>query len=181
MWPNRDHSIVYTTQWFNNKLTTIKQKTGKLVSNVQVGDSPSHVMTLPDTDDITVAINGENDIVIIPAGTTKVNYALLIQNHGQAPGNPHGRWISADGKRIITPNINTHDAGFYDVEDGKIVARTATGEGQPGAHPIAIGMLAGFQQGIRGQFAASQRQRHGWRGQLYQEHQSDRTLQSDYR
>lgn len=141
MWPNRDHSIVYTTQWFDNKLTAIKQKTGKLISNVQVGDSPSHVMTLPDTDDITVAINGENDIVIIPAGTTKVNYALLTQSHGQTPGNPHGHWISADGKRIITPNINTHDAGFYDVEDGKIVARTATGEGQPGAHPIAIGML----------------------------------------
>ena len=141
MWPNRDHSVVYTTQWFDNKLTAINQKNGKLISNVQVGDSPSHEMTLPNTDDITVAINGENDVVIIPAGTTNINRALLTQSHGQAPGDPHGHWISADGKRIITPNINTHDAGFYDVEDGKIVARTATGDGQHGAHPIAIGML----------------------------------------
>lgn len=141
MWPNRDHSVVYTTQWFDNKLTLIDQKTGRLISNIQVGDSPSHVMTLPNTDDITVAINGENSVVIIPAGTTRVNYGLPTQGPGHLPANPHGHWISADGKRIITPNINTHDAGFYDVEDGSIVARTDTGAGQPGAHPIAIGML----------------------------------------
>lgn len=141
MWPNRDHSIVYLTQWFGDKLTLINQRTGRLINNIQVGDSPSHVMTLPNTDDVTVAINGENGVVIIPAGTTQVNYMLPTQQPGQAPANPHGHWISADGKRIITPNINTHDTGFYDVEAGKIVARTDTGAGQPGAHPIAIGML----------------------------------------
>lgn len=146
MWPNRDHSVVYATQWFDTKLTLIDQKTGKMIKNIRVGDSPSHVMTLPNTDDVTVAINGENSVVIIPRGTTQVNYALPTQEHGQAAASPHGHWISSDGSRIVTPNINTHDAGFYDVRTGEIIARTETGQTgtgdvMPGAHPIAIGML----------------------------------------
>ncbi len=141
LWPNRDHSVIYQTQWFDTKLTLIDQKTGALIKNLRVGDTPSHVMTLPHNDDATVAINGENGVVIIPAGTTEVNYMMPTQHHGQAPANPHGHWVSADGKRIITPNINTSDTGIYDAETGQIVARTQTGEGAPGPHPIAIGMM----------------------------------------
>lgn len=141
LWPNRDHSVIYQTQWFDTKLTLIDQKTGKLIKNVHVGDTPSHVVTIPGSDDITVAINGENGVVIMPAGTTRVNYMMATQHHGQAPANPHGHWVSADGKRIITPNINTSDAGFYDATTGKIIARTDTGDGEPGPHPIAIGMM----------------------------------------
>lgn len=141
LWPNRDHSVMYQTQWFDTKLTLIDMKTGKLIKNIHVGDTPSHVMTLPTTDDVTVAINGENGVVLIPAGTTEVTYMMPTQHHGQAPANPHGHWISADGKRLITPNINTSDAGVYDAETGQIIARTQTGGGAPGPHPIAIGMM----------------------------------------
>lgn len=141
LWPNRDHSMIYQTQWFDTKLTLIDQKTGKMIKNIQVGDTPSHVVTLPTTDDATVAINGENGVVIIPAGTTEIKHMMPTQHHGQAPANPHGHWVSADGKRIITPNINTSDTGIYDVETGKIISRTDTGKGAPGPHPIAIGMM----------------------------------------
>lgn len=143
MWVNRDQSIVYQTQWFDNKLTFISRKEGeegKMLHNVRVGDSPSHVMTLPDNDDITVAINGENGIAIIPAGTAVVNKAHPTQALGHTSANPHGHWISADGKSIVTPNINTGDVGRY-AADGKIQSRTATGGNAPGAHPIAIGMM----------------------------------------
>lgn len=141
MWPNRDHSVVYQTQWFDTRLTMIDQKTGKLIKDIRVGDTPSHVMTLPTTDDVTIAINGENSVARIPVGTTEVDYMMPTQQHGQAPANPHGHWISADGKRIITPNINTSDTGIYDGETGQIVARTQTGGDAPGPHPIAIGMM----------------------------------------
>lgn len=141
VWPNRDHTIMYQTQWFDTKLTLIDQKTGKLIKNLQVGDTPSHVVTLPNSDDVTVAINGENGVVIIPAGTTEVNYMMPTQHHGQVPANPHGHWVSADGSRIITPNINTSDTGIYNADTGQIVSRTQTGNGAPGPHPIAIGMM----------------------------------------
>ncbi len=72
MWTNKDQSVVYQTQWFDNKMTMINQKTGALIKNIQVGDAPAHVMTRPDNDDITVTNNGEDGISMIPAGTTEV-------------------------------------------------------------------------------------------------------------
>lgn len=140
MWSNRDQTIVFQTQWFDNKLTFIDQASGKMIDNIRIGDSPSHVMTMPDNDDITVAINGENGVVRIPAGTTTPDFMMPTQLAGQISANPHGHWISADGK-IVTPNINTSDTGFYDSTSGQIIARPAAGGNFPqGPHPIAIGI-----------------------------------------
>ncbi|MDH5479894.1 MAG: multicopper oxidase domain-containing protein [Nitrosomonas sp.] len=142
IWSNADQSVIYQTQWFDNKLTTIDRLTGEMIDNIQVGDSPSHVMTVPGTDEITVAINGENGIARIPAGGTEVSYWTPTQGPGQVPANPHGHWISSDGNIIVTPNINTGDVGIYDTNTGNIIARPATGINQTAhaPHPIAIGM-----------------------------------------
>ena len=59
MWTDKTNETIYQTQWFDNKLTLINRADGSLIDNIQVGNSPSHVMTLSNTDDITVAINGE--------------------------------------------------------------------------------------------------------------------------
>lgn len=139
MWSNRDQSIIFQTQWFDNKLTLIKRKNGKLIKNIQVGNSPSHVMTQPSNDDITIAINGENGIMVIPAGTTTISKMMPTQALGHTSANPHGHWISSDG-RIVTPNINTDDVGIY-TANGTIEHRTAIGNEAPGAHPIAIGLM----------------------------------------
>lgn len=139
MWPSHDQSVVYQTQWFDNKLTMINKKSGAMIKNIQVGDAPAHVMTNPLTGDIIVSNNGEDGMSIILAGTTKVSKMMPTQGHGQASTNPHGHWISADGSRIVTPNINTGDVGVYDTE-GVVINRAATGT-IPGAHPIAIGMM----------------------------------------
>lgn len=140
MWTNRDQSIVYQTQWFDNKLTLINHADGKLIKNIQVGFSPSHVMTLPSTDDVTVANNGEDSIMMMPAGSSYVFKALPTQAAGQSTAHPHGHWISADGSKIVTPNISTGDVGIYG-SNGGIEARTPTGNNVPGAHPVAIGMM----------------------------------------
>ena len=140
MWSSRDQSIVFQTQWFDNKLTFINQANGQMVDNIQIGDAPSHVMTMPGSDDITVAINGENRVVRIPAGTTQLTDSTPTQLPGQLPANPHGHWITPDD-RIVTPNINTADTGFYDVDSGQILARPAAGGNFPrGPHPIAVGI-----------------------------------------
>ncbi|MCE7915434.1 MAG: copper oxidase [Nitrosomonas sp. PRO4] len=140
MWTNRDQSIIFQTQWFDNKFSMINRETGELIKNITVGYSPSHVVTIPTTDDITIAINGENGLYMIPAGTTRVEKMMPTQAHGHISANPHGHWISADGSKIVTPNINTHDVGIYGA-NGDIEARTPTGNNAPGAHPIAIGMM----------------------------------------
>ena len=141
IWSNQDQSIIYQTQWFDDKLTFINQKNGKLIKNIQIGNSPSHVMTVPGSDEITVAINGENGVVRIPAGSTVPEFMMPTQLPGQPPANPHGHWITSDGKKIVTPNINTSDAGIYDVAPGNIDDRVPTfGNFPAGPHPIAIGM-----------------------------------------
>ncbi len=139
IWSNADQSVIYQTQWFDNKLTTINRLTGTMINNIQVGDSPSHVMTIPDTDEVTVAINGENGVVRFPANAVEPESMMPTQLAGQVPANPHGHWVTPDGK-IVTPNINTGDAGIYD-ENGGIIARPPAGGNFPaGPHPIAIGM-----------------------------------------
>jgi hypothetical protein len=143
IWSNKDQSVIFQTQWFDDKLTFIKQSNGKLIKNIKIGNSPSHVVTVPGSDEITVAINGENGVVRIPAGSTVPESMMPTQLPGQPPANPHGHWITSDGTKIVTPNINTSDAGIYNVADGSIVARTPTfGNFPAGPHPIAIGMAA---------------------------------------
>jgi DNA-binding beta-propeller fold protein YncE/plastocyanin len=141
MWTNKDQSVVYQTQWFDNKLTMINKKTGALIKNIQVGEAPAHVMTRPDNDDITVTNNGEDGMSIILAGTTEVTKMIPTQKSGQLATNPHGHWISTDGSQAVTPNIFTNDVGFYDINSGTVLERTPTGNNAPGAHPIAVAMM----------------------------------------
>lgn len=140
MWPSNDQSKIYQTQWFDTKLTVINRETGAMLHNIKVGETPSHVLTLPTNDQIVVAINGQNGMAMIDAGASAVNRITPTQPHGHKSAHPHGHWVSADGTRIVTPNINTDDVGIYSA-DGAIQSRTATGNNLPGAHPIAIGML----------------------------------------
>ena len=141
IWSSKDQSIIFQTEWFDDKLTFINQNDGTLIKSVKVGNSPSHVVTVPNSDEITVAINGENGVVRIPAGSTKPSHMMPTQLPGQPPANPHGHWVTSDGTKIVTPNINTHDAGVYNVADGSIVARTDVMPTLPNApHPIAVGM-----------------------------------------
>ena len=141
MWPSHDQSVVYQTQWFDNKLTKINRSTGALISNIHVGEAPAHVMVNPVTSDIIVSNNGEDGMSIIPAGGNAVSKMMPTQHSGQSATNPHGHWISADGSKIVTPNIFTGDIGIYASGTGDILERTQTGNNAPGAHPIAIGMM----------------------------------------
>lgn len=141
LWTDKTQETIYQTQWFDNKLTVINRADGSWIRDIRVGDSPSHVMTMPDTDVITVAINGENGIAYIEdAHASKVNKITPTQPAGHTAANPHGHWITPDG-RIVTPNINTSDTGIYDGSTGQILSRTEAGGNFPhGPHPIAIGV-----------------------------------------
>ncbi len=148
MWSSKNQYTVYQTQWFDDKLTFIDQKDGRMIHNMRVGDAPAHVMTIPSNDDVTVTINGENRVVKIPAIGIKNPWrssGMPSQLPGQLPANPHGHWITPDGI-IVTPNINTADTGFYDGSSGEILARPAAGGVNFPAVPLPIAVGIGGEK-----------------------------------
>jgi plastocyanin len=138
MWTDKDQSVIYQTEWFDNKLTTFERETGELVSQIVVGEAPSHVMTRANNDDIHVALNGEEGVAEISATTSpdEVERIIAMQGYGQNPTHPHAHWMSSDGQKMVTPNSFTADSSLYGFDTGQIDAKPATG-----AIPIATGMM----------------------------------------
>jgi hypothetical protein len=136
MWTDRDQNVIYQTQWFDTKLTVFDRVTGKLLENIDVGESPAHVMTRVDTDQVHVSINGEDNIVELSPGGKQIERRLATQYTGENPAQPHAHWMSHDGKIMVTPNSNTNDSTRLDIPSGDIVEKTSAG-----FLPIASGMM----------------------------------------
>ena len=136
MWTDRDQKLIYTTQWFDTKFTVFDRTTGKLRANIDVGESPAHVMTRVDTDQVHVSVNGEDNIVELSPGGKHIERRLATQFPGEKPAQPHAHWMSHDGQVMVTPNSNTNDATRLDIPSGGIVEKTPTGW-----LPIASGMM----------------------------------------
>jgi DNA-binding beta-propeller fold protein YncE len=135
MWTDRSQSVIYETQWFDDKLTVFDRKTGALLRNVTVGDAPAHVMTRVDTDQLHVSLNGEGSVVELSPFATKIDRKIEVQDSGE-PGQPHAHWMSYDGHTMVTPNSNTNDSTVVHVVPGTIEPKVRTG-----LLPIATGMM----------------------------------------
>lgn len=61
MWTDKNQNLIYQTQWFDSKLAVFNRTTGQFLNNISVGESPSHVMTRTDTDQLHVALNGSTN------------------------------------------------------------------------------------------------------------------------
>ncbi|MBX3333581.1 MAG: hypothetical protein KF876_05620 [Nitrospira sp.] len=137
MWTDRNQNLIYQTQWFDSKLTVFNRQTGALVKNLSVGESPAHVMTRVDTDQLHVTNNGDTrtDSVmeIAPLG----NGVERRINIGR--GNPHAHWMSANGQQMVTPNVITGDTTQYNFGTNRIESILQTSS--PLSHPIATGMM----------------------------------------
>jgi DNA-binding beta-propeller fold protein YncE len=136
MWTDIGQKLIYQTQWFDTKLTVFDRTTGKLVRNIDVGESPAHVMTRVDTDQVHVSINGEGDVVELSPGATEIERRIPTQFPGELAAQPHAHWMSHDGHIMVTPNSNTNDSTRIDIRSGDIKAKTFTG-----TLPIASGMM----------------------------------------
>lgn len=126
MWTNRDQTRIYQTQWFSDKLTVFNRMTGRMIRNIRVGDSPAHVMTRVDTDQIHTSLNGEGSVEEWNPNLT-FSRSIPTQFSGELPGQPHAHWMSFDGKTMVTPNSNTNDSTRIKLSDGSIAAKTLTG------------------------------------------------------
>jgi DNA-binding beta-propeller fold protein YncE len=135
MWTNRDQTRIYQTQWFSDKLTVFNRITGSLIRNITVGDSPAHVMTRVDTDQVHTSINGEGSVVEYNPNLS-FSREIFTQAPGDRPAQPHAHWMSFDGKTMVTPNSNTNDSTRIDLIPGTIAAKTPTG-----TLPIASSMM----------------------------------------
>jgi YVTN family beta-propeller protein len=133
MWTDRSQSLIYQTEWFDSKLTVFERESGKLLRQLSVGEAPSHVMTRTDTDEVHVALNGEEDaraVVELSPLATSVERRIDIGR-----GNPHAHWMSHDGKMMVTPNVFSGDSSIFDFTTNKAAIVPA------GALAIATGMM----------------------------------------
>ncbi|WP_293006804.1 copper oxidase [Nitrosomonas sp.] len=137
MWTDKNQRVIYATQWFDSKLTVYDRKTGALIRNVSVGESPAHVMTLTDSDRLHVTNNGDTrkDSVmeLAPLGTK------VLRRVDIGRGNAHAHWMSHDGKTMVTPNVFSGDSTQYNFHTDAIEAILPVGS--PFGHPIATGMM----------------------------------------
>ena len=136
MWTNEDQSLIYQTEWFSNELTVFDRATGAFVRSIEVGESPAHVMTRTDTDQVHVSLNGEDAVVELSPGALAIDRRILVQNAGENPAQPHAHWMGFDGQTMVTPNSNTADSTLIDVPTGTIDSKLATG-----TLPIATGLM----------------------------------------
>jgi hypothetical protein len=136
MWTDIGQTVIYQTQWFDTKFTVFNRVTGALVQNIDVGESPAHVMTRVDTDQVHVSINGEDSVVELSPFGAGIDRRIATSFPGELPAQPHAHWMSHDGHTMVTPNSNTNDSTRIDIPSGTIVAKTFTG-----MLPIASGMM----------------------------------------
>ncbi len=133
MWTDKDQNLIYATQWFDNKTSIFDRNTGKLVKNIEVGHDPSHVMTSTKTDELMVALHGEQGVALLGPKGESLKKVIPMQFPGQDPSHPHGHWMS--DRYMVTPDEFTGTATIYDMMENEILGKVKTGHS-----PIAIGM-----------------------------------------
>lgn len=133
-WTDKDGEFFYANNWFSNKLTVLDRETGEVLRNVEVGPSPSHVLTRPNNDNLVIPNNGGNRIVELDPGGHKVIKSYLTQEPGEDPAFPHAHWISYDGKYMVTPNSNESQVSIFDLDVPSMI------KPESGGFPVASSM-----------------------------------------
>jgi len=137
MWSDKDQNLIYQTQWFDNRTTVFNRTTGDLVKDIQVGNDPSHVMTGTKNDELYVALNGDNGVIMISSNPDlKLQRLILLQPPASSSTNPHGHWMSSDGKYMVTADALAKTTTVYDMKQDKIIGKVNTGNS-----PVAVGMM----------------------------------------
>jgi DNA-binding beta-propeller fold protein YncE/plastocyanin len=142
MWTDSKNEVVYQTQWFDSRLVVIDRESGEMIKDNFVGQSPSHVMTSPETGTIYVAMNGEETINELDPTT----YEITRQISTGEFSHPHGHWISSDGKYIVTPDFLSLSSTIVNLEDNTSVKAEHTAGGTTLIAPIATGMLGSTEK-----------------------------------
>ena len=137
MWTDKNEKYIYQTEWFNNMLDVFDRKTGEFIRQIEVGPSPTHVMTRTDTDQMHVALGGGGAVMEVAPGATKLDRRLPVGSPSEKIAHPHAHWMSGNAKWMAAPNVNLYNASIVDIKKGTF-RHEKTGE-----FPIATGMDSG--------------------------------------
>lgn len=131
-WFDNAGTEIYGTNWFSNNITVLNRQTGEVLREFDVGPSPSHVVTRPNTGQLVSPNNGGGRIIVTDPAVTKVQDAHQTQDRGQKPAFPHGHWVSGDGKWAVTPNSFDDTVSIFNLETGDHRKLEAD------SHPVAV-------------------------------------------
>lgn len=144
MWTDAENEVIYQTQWFDSRMVAIDRESGEMIKDNFVGQSPSHVMTAPNTGKIYIAMNGEEQVVEMDPTT----YEITRQISTGFRSHPHGHWISSDGTYIVTPDFIGLSSSIINLDDNTVTKATHPGGDPLGTDfdflllgPIATGMM----------------------------------------
>ena len=133
MWTDKDQNLIYATQWFDNKTSIFDRNTGKLVKNIEVGHDPSHVMTSTKTDELMIALHGEQGVALL--GPKGESIKKLYRCNSLARSISSTWTLDECIRYMVTPDEFTGTATIYDMMEDKIAGKVKTGHS-----PIAVGM-----------------------------------------
>ena len=110
LWADDSLSFVYNGNWFGETLNKIDRATGDILTTVKVGDAPTHIVTNPDELSeqfgfLTNPLSADNDLVKL-RDRSRTRLDIVDKNPtGEGNTHPHGHWLTADGSRIVVPNV----------------------------------------------------------------------------
>ena len=143
MWSNQDQTKIYQTEWHGKSIYVLDSAQGSptygsLLTEIEIGHDPAHVMTRVDTQQVHVTLNGEDAVVELNPVAAPVHLQInplrpgglgriLMQGLGQPQAQPHAHWMGHDGATMATPNSNSNDSTFFDFIKDLIVKKEPTG------------------------------------------------------
>lgn len=110
LWADDSLSFVYNGNWFGQTLNKIDRATGDILTTVKVGEAPTHIVTNPDELSeqfgfLTNPLSADNDLVKL-RDRSRTRLDIVDKDPtGEGKTHPHGHWLTADGSRIVVPNV----------------------------------------------------------------------------
>jgi hypothetical protein len=114
-WSTPDGSRLFVTNWYGTAMATLDTKDGTVLNELEIGPSPSHIVSRSTNGNLIIPNNGGGRISEVSPDGTKVLKTYLTQKPGEKPALPHGHWVSGNGKYVATPNANLDNGGIFDL------------------------------------------------------------------
>ena len=111
------------------------ERTDRLLTFLDVGQTPVHLALKPDGGEIFVSNFDSDSISEIATGTNEVGGAYLVGAH------PSDAVVSADNSMLWISNFNADSIGVYSIDDGKLINAVKVGSGPDALAFSANGFL----------------------------------------
>lgn len=153
MWADFTLSSVYNGNWFGRWINKIDRETGAIVSSIEVGEAPTHIITIPTPGSsqrgvLTIPLSADNDMVKVldePGGLKKID----SDPTGSGKTHPHGHWLTCgEGDRAIIPNVFTGmgvagSVSIIDTETGDVLEEFRQDPNDPLTAPLLMPLAVG--------------------------------------